>query len=262
MFIPIGVRSSFRIKTNFSVPRLTWLSQMSTLLDIASYCLHSMSNMLLFKASICVYVSVQSCPTLCDPMDCSLPGSSVHRISQGRILEWVAISSSRVSSQPRDRIHISCVSCIGRQILYYCATWKALDKLRDEPKSASVILCPSFSSSNTGNYNHQRASVSLGCYKLQMWWAEISCMGSGPGHWSRYGVLCKLEKDTRSSIQSTWFSKLSLSCISPPQLGLPPCLGNTSTTFTVAPGHGGPFKNKVNLHQVQRLQDGLNHPWW
>ena len=40
----------------------------------------------------------QSCPTLCDPMDCSLPGSSVHGIFQARILEWVAISFSRGSS--------------------------------------------------------------------------------------------------------------------------------------------------------------------
>ena len=44
----------------------------------------------------------QSCPTLCDPMDCSLPGSSVHRLFQARVLEWVAISFSRGSSQPRD----------------------------------------------------------------------------------------------------------------------------------------------------------------
>ena len=45
----------------------------------------------------------QSCPTLCDPMDCSPPGSSVHEIFQARILEWVDISFSRRSSQPRDR---------------------------------------------------------------------------------------------------------------------------------------------------------------
>ena len=49
----------------------------------------------------------QSCPTLCDPMDCSLPGSSVHGISQARVLEWIAISSSRGSSQPRDRTQVS-----------------------------------------------------------------------------------------------------------------------------------------------------------
>ena len=44
----------------------------------------------------------QSCPTLCDPMDCSLPGSSIHGILQARVLEWVAISFSRGSSRPRD----------------------------------------------------------------------------------------------------------------------------------------------------------------
>ena len=43
----------------------------------------------------------QSCPTLCDPTDCSLPGSSIRGVSQARILEWVAISSSRESSQPK-----------------------------------------------------------------------------------------------------------------------------------------------------------------
>ena len=56
---------------------------------------------------VCVYVSaqsLQSCQTLCDPIDCSLPGSSVHGISQARmrILEWVVMPSSRGSSQPRD----------------------------------------------------------------------------------------------------------------------------------------------------------------
>ena len=61
----------------------------------------------------------QSCTTPCDPMDCSPPGSSIHGILQSRILEGVVISSSRRSSQPRDRTHISCVSCIGRWVLYH-----------------------------------------------------------------------------------------------------------------------------------------------
>ena len=52
----------------------------------------------------------QSCQTLCDPMDCSPPGSSVHGISQARILEWVAISFSRGSSWPRDRSHVFALS--------------------------------------------------------------------------------------------------------------------------------------------------------
>ena len=51
--------------------------------------------------SLCVRAkSLQLCLTLCNPMDYSLPGSSVHGISQARTLEWVAISSSRGSSQP------------------------------------------------------------------------------------------------------------------------------------------------------------------
>ena len=56
-------------------------------------------------------------------MDYSPPGSSVHDISQARILEWVSISFSRRSSWPRVQTH---VSCIGRQILYHWATWEAL----------------------------------------------------------------------------------------------------------------------------------------
>ena len=63
--------------------------------------------------------SPQTCPTLCDPMDYSLPGSSVQGILQARILEWVAISSSRGSSQPRDQTYISYVSCTGRLVLNY-----------------------------------------------------------------------------------------------------------------------------------------------
>ena len=53
------------------------------------------------------------CPTLCDSMDYSPPGFSIHGISQARILEWVAISSSRGSSWPRDQTHVSCVSYIA-----------------------------------------------------------------------------------------------------------------------------------------------------
>ena len=49
----------------------------------------------------------QSCPTLCDPMDCSLSGSSIHEIFQARVLEWIAISFSRGSSQPRNRTQVS-----------------------------------------------------------------------------------------------------------------------------------------------------------
>ena len=62
---------------------------------------------------------IQSYMIICDPMNCAPPGSSVHGISQARILEWVAISSSRGSSQPRNQTCVSCVSCVGRQIIYH-----------------------------------------------------------------------------------------------------------------------------------------------
>ena len=57
--------------------------------------------------------SLQSSLTNCNPMDCTLPGSSVHGILQTRILDWVAMPSSRGSSQPRDRTCVSCVSCVS-----------------------------------------------------------------------------------------------------------------------------------------------------
>ena len=51
----------------------------------------------------------QLCPTLCNPVDCSLQGFSIHRILQARIQEWVTISFSRGSSRPRDRTRVSCI---------------------------------------------------------------------------------------------------------------------------------------------------------
>ena len=63
-----------------------------------------------YRVCLCVQLHL----TLCNPMDYSLTGSSQHGIFPARILEWIAISSSKGSSQPRDP---TCISCIGRQIL-------------------------------------------------------------------------------------------------------------------------------------------------
>ena len=57
-----------------------------------------------------LWLVTQSRSTLCDPMDCSLPGSSVHGILQAGILEWVAMPSFRVSSQPRDQTQVFCTA--------------------------------------------------------------------------------------------------------------------------------------------------------
>ena len=71
---------------------------------------------------MCESVSFQSSPTLCDPMDCSLPGSSVHGIFQARILEWVAIPFSMGSSRLRLQTWVSCI--IGR-FFTICSTREA-----------------------------------------------------------------------------------------------------------------------------------------
>ena len=72
----------------------------------------------------------QSCLTLCDPMDCSRPGSSVCGIFRARILEWLAISFSRGSSQPRDWTLISFIWCIAGRIFTVWATREAQYKQR------------------------------------------------------------------------------------------------------------------------------------
>ena len=85
-----------------------------------------------YKVCACVFVythvrtraRAQSCPTLCDPMDYSPPGSPVHGIFQTKLLEWVVISFDLGSSRPGDETRVSCVSCIGRQILDHCTTWE------------------------------------------------------------------------------------------------------------------------------------------
>ena len=78
----------------------------------------------------------QSCLTLCDPMDCSSTGSSVHRILQARILEWVAISFSRGSSQPRDRTQGCCIA--GR-----CFNlWATREPLLKKKVTSNLIITP------------------------------------------------------------------------------------------------------------------------
>ena len=82
----------------------------------------------------------QSCPTLCDPIDCIPPGSSVHGILQARILEWVAMPFSRVSSQPRDQTQVSHIADIFVTIW---ATRGNPEALRQGSASSShgPILC-------------------------------------------------------------------------------------------------------------------------
>ena len=102
-----------------------WVMQNVGILFIMTFC--SIFDFLTYCINICLFSSflevcclvTKSCPTLCDPMDYSLPGSSVHGIFQTRILKWVAISFSREFSWPRNQTHFSCTSCIARRILYH-----------------------------------------------------------------------------------------------------------------------------------------------
>ena len=114
----------------------------------------------------CLFSHVQS---FCDPMDCSPPGSSVHGIFQARILEWVAISSSRGSSQPRDQTHISCVSCIAGRFFTTCVSCIAGGFFTTEPpkKPQSCVSlpnsCESIYTLGTGKCSSSTAP-GLSCY--------------------------------------------------------------------------------------------------
>ena len=81
---------------------------------------------------------LQSCLTLCDPTDSSRSGSSVHGILQASIVEWVAMSSSRGSSQPRDQNCVSYVSCIGRQVPYHSHNLREAQVIRGAGQLASL----------------------------------------------------------------------------------------------------------------------------
>ena len=108
---------------------------------------------------------VQSCPTLCDPMDCSSPGSSVHGIFQARILEWVAISYSRGSSPPRDWTQ---VSCVAGQVFTVWATREALG-----PPGAHLLLlvrdCPQ------PHWLSCKSPRMMICLCLWMWMGKLWC---------------------------------------------------------------------------------------
>ena len=115
------------------------------------------------KRSVCVCVwAAQSCLILCNPMDCSSPGSSVHEILHARILEWVVIHFSRGSSQPRDRTQVSGV--VGR----FFTLWET----RNAPKI--------FASSSLNEWVNQERHVDKefnfrGTVSLLLPWVKTEC---------------------------------------------------------------------------------------
>ena len=117
------------------------------------------------RRGMCMHAkSLQSCLTLWDSMDCSLPDSSVHGILQRRILEWVAMPSSR------DRTRVSSVSCIGRRALY-------LQHHLGRPRRSIMHL------------NKQHATVEL---QAEVWWQPhvLFCPGQAGVYAYLFWSLC------------------------------------------------------------------------
>ena len=146
--------------------------------------------------------SLQSCLTLCDPVDCSPPGSSVHGILQAIILEWVAMPSSRGSSCPRDQTHVSRVSCIAGRFFTYWATCAAQSYLNSE----------SFKEENTNilqRYSHLQRVAGLVPVLGNGAWLQLQAGWTGLWKWGREKVQCgsvawsqpRLDKSNR-----TWTS--------------------------------------------------------
>jgi len=137
--------------------------------------------------SLCL--CAQSCPTLCNPMDCSPPGSSVHATLQARILEQVAISFSRGSSGPRDQTIVSCIVCIGRWLLYHCATWEAVQFILAPGnffcmcspvlKISRIDISPFFEADSLMSLYIERASLVAQTVKNLL--AVLGDLGSIPG---------------------------------------------------------------------------------
>ena len=116
----------------------------------------------------CCCLVVNSCLTLCDPIDCSLPGPSVHEISHARILKCIAISFSRGSSWPRNRTRVSCIS---RWILYHwvirTACFVFLPRVHES--SFYTRFLPAFYAANVLDFSPSDGCVVLCyCFNLQL----------------------------------------------------------------------------------------------
>ena len=116
-------QKSYKLDRLFNLPKIKVTRELRARLQKPRYSVWS-GYMLKVKTvpQVCACMcakTLQSRPILCNPIDCSPPGPSVHKILQARRLEWVALPSSTESSQPRDWTCISFISSIGRQVLYH-----------------------------------------------------------------------------------------------------------------------------------------------
>ena len=98
-----------------------------------------MASFLLESESESVLVA-HLCLTLCNPTDCSMLDSSVHGILQAKILEWVAVSFSRGSSQPKDETWVSCVSCMAGRL--FTGSHKSCSRSAPGEKQGPALMAP------------------------------------------------------------------------------------------------------------------------
>ena len=162
-----------------------------------TYPTSSVASIIQLKKKLCMHA--QSCPTLCNPNDCSPPGSSVHGIFQARILEWVAIFYSRGSSWPRDQTRVSGISCIGRRVPYHCVTCVAHKLTDDDPNGLSSsplrlfptqTLCGSWDDYSFLDTSSQSLQHNPLCYLLLF-------ATPSPGLLFLYPSLCKCESSPK-----------------------------------------------------------------
>ena len=155
--------------------------------------------------------SLQLCPTLCDPIDCNPPDSSVHGILQARILEWVAISYSRGSSRPRDQTQISYISCIGSQVLYhYCYLASPFLSMLTTLVISSVLISLLYMPSH--NFTTCKFCISISHFYLKLWTFTIEAYWICSFRFLDSSDLLFSKLNFKSSTKD--FSTCSLLCLS------------------------------------------------
>ena len=157
---------------------------------------------MLYKSSVLCWVS-QSCPTLSDPMDCSPPGTSVHGSLQARILEWVAMPSSRGSSQPRDQTQISRTA--GKFFTVW-ATKEAHKRCSSQVFIVSNLLNHFVLLQVQPSYTKQDAPFSMHSHKTEKWKDSVFTFNDTQTAYRR--LLWSLSRTDFTALKGKWVAQV------------------------------------------------------
>ena len=193
----------------------------------------------------------QSCPTLYDPMDCSIPGSSIHGIFQARVLEWVAISFSRGSSQPRDRTWVSHIA--GRRFTVWATREASLEPVSYNQKcnwASAFVTCCTMERPNTKSmvfYKEKQVLLDRG-----VWWATVHGVPNSRTWLSNWAHMQTFYK--RGKVISSFgpFQKSLVCC---------QCSETKSRATVIIPYLVGSLTWKSNLSLVAQLVKNLPAMW-